>query len=258
MTGQHFSQRRSFVGSARKQLFSASAVISDIDGVLLLNERVMHGTAALAACKPLALVSNNSTHTAEELCRMFRDAGVPLKPEQFFLAGEAAVRRLAADLPGARILTLGTPAIQSLLLEYGLFPISHACWRTADAVLICRDIHLTYERLEAAVNAALAGIPVYCSNPDFSHPAQDGVHLETGSILSALVAAAPHSKPIMLGKPLPDLLLSAIEFLREEPKNTVFLGDNVQTDALCAEATGVPFLYVNALKGPTLAHIFNL
>ena len=230
-------------------------MISDIDGVLLLDGRIMPGTATLAGLKPFALVSNNSTHSSENLCLQFRAAGVDLEPEQFFLAGEAAVRRLAGDMPGARISFLGTAAIRDLLERHGLVPLDAHQWRRAEAVLVCRDTSLCYARLEAAASAAAMGIPVYCANSDGAHPARHGVHIETGAILAALSAAVPAMRPVVVGKPGPALLREAVTFLQVCPEQAVFLGDNLLTDEPCASSAGIPFICVDAVRGPSLEQL---
>ena len=233
----------------------ARALLVDIDGVLLIDGLVVPGVADLARrfAGQLALVSNNSTHLPEELCAVFAKAGVELRPEQFFLAGMAAVKQLVCDFPGGSIIALSGASIKKLLRQNGLRILPGNCWRKADAVLLCRDIDVNYARLEGAANAALAGLPVYCANPDITHPADRGIHLETGSLLALLKAVAPDMRVRVFGKPQATLVLAALDFLGTEASQALFIGDNLATDMVCAKTSGIAFLQVGGASGLSLS-----
>lgn len=233
----------------------ARALLVDIDGVLLIDKRVVPGTADLVRrfAGRLALVSNNSTHLAEELCAVFVKAGVELKPEQFFLAGMAAVKQLVYEFPGGNILALAGASIKNLLRQNGLRILPGHRWRKADAVLLCRDVDVNYAKLAGAANAALAGLPVYCANPDITHPAARGIHLETGSLLALLKAVAPDMRLQVFGKPQASLALAALDFLNAAASQALFIGDNLVTDMICAQNAGIAFLHVGGADGPGLS-----
>ena len=235
------------------------ALLADVDGVLLIDGRVVSGTADLAGrfAGQLALVSNNSTHSAEELCAVFVKAGVELKPEQFFLAGMAAVKQLVYDFPGGNILALAGASIKNLLRQSGLCILQSRCWRKADAVLLCRDVDVNYAKLEGAANAALAGLPVYCANPDITHPAVCGIHLETGGLLALLKAVAPDMRIQVFGKPHTALALAALDFLNVAASQALFIGDNLATDMICAQTAGIAFLQVGGAGGLSLSQVLR-
>ncbi|MCL2029167.1 MAG: HAD hydrolase-like protein [Deltaproteobacteria bacterium] len=230
------------------------ALLADIDGVLLLDGRVLPGTVELARifARRLALISNNSTHSQEDLCKVFAKAGVAVEPEQFFLAGVDTIRQMAHDLPGGRVLALCNTGMCALLRKNGLLSLPVQCWQEADAVLLCRDTEINYAKLEAAANAAQVGVPVYCANPDITHPGAKGIHLETGCLLALLKTAAPELNLRLMGKPKPALALAALDFVRAEARQALFIGDNLATDGACAQAVGIPFLHVGSAGGLSL------
>jgi len=234
---------------------SERALLVDIDGVLLIDGRIVPGTEDLAKhfAGRLALVSNNSTHSAEDLCAVFVKAGVKVKPEQFFLAGMVAIKQLAHDFPGGKIVALASASIKNLLLQHGLQILLSHHWRKADAVLLCRDLDVDYAKLEDAANAALAGLPVYCANPDITHPAAQGIHLETGCLLALLKAVAPNMHVRIFGKPQPAMALAALNFLKATPSQALFIGDNLVTDMACAQAAGIAFWHVGGGGGLSLS-----
>ncbi|MCL1915091.1 MAG: HAD-IIA family hydrolase [Desulfovibrionaceae bacterium] len=233
------------------QPLSERALLVDIDGVLLIGGRIVPGTEDLAKrfARRLALVSNNSTHSAEDLCAVFVRAGVKVKPEQFFLAGIDTVKQLAHDFPGGKIVALASASIKNLLLQHGLHIIPGHRWHKADAILLCRDLDINYAKLENTANAALAGLPVYCANPDITHPAARGIHLETGSLLALLKTVAPNMRVRVFGKPQPAMALAALDFLNATTSQALFIGDNLVTDLACAQAAGIAFWHVGGVSG---------
>ena len=228
--------------------------MADIDGVMLIDGQVQPGVKELAQIfgDKLAMVSNNSTHTSVELCNIFTQAGVTVKPEQFFLAGEYIVKQLAISLNSGKILALGSPSILRLARQLGLQLLRWHLWFEAEAVLLCRDMNINYRKLESAANAALTGKPVFCANSDITHPSSKGIHLETGSLLALLWSVAPKMKVHILGKPAPELALQALKFVNTQSQDTLFLGDNLTTDAACARDAGIPFWHVGGNSGLSL------
>jgi len=232
------------------------ALLVDIDGVLLIDGRIVPGTEDLAKhfAGRLALISNNSTHSAEDLCAVFVKAGVKVQPEQFFLAGIDTVKQLAHDFPGGKIIALASASIKNLLQKSGLRILLSHHWRKADAILLCRDLNVNYVKLEDAANAALAGLPVYCANPDITHPAARGIHLETGSLLALLKTVAPNMRVRAFGKPQPAMALAALDFLNATTSQALFIGDNLVTDMACAQAAGIAFWHVGGVDGISFSH----
>ena len=115
----------------------------------------------------------------------------------------------------------------------------------ADWVLVCRDRTISFEKIEAAVNAIRQGAGVVVSNLDTTHRGPSGsVHSETGAIWMMLQSQfSGLVNPTVIGKPNPDLLLSAVETMGLKPLDFVFLGDNLSTDAAAASSAGVPFIH---------------
>jgi ribonucleotide monophosphatase NagD (HAD superfamily) len=155
----------------------------------------------------------------------------------------------ARDFPGGKTLILSTKGLRAFARNEGLFPVSVSHWREADLVLLCRDTEISYGRLESAANAVRAGIPLYCANPDLVHPGNEGIHLETGSILALFRAIHPELRARVFGKPDPALLFEALAFLKLGSEECLFIGDSLETDASCARAAGVPFIHVGGTQG---------
>ncbi len=172
--------------------------------------------------------------------------GLKCQPDQFFLAGEAAVEFLAARYTTSRVLLLASDDIARVARKK-LRVCSDMSEDISDVdwVLVCRDRTISFEKIEAAVNAIRQGAGVVVSNLDMTHPGQSGsVHTETGAIWMMLQSQfSGLVNPTVIGKPNPDLLLSAVKTMGLKPLDFVFLGDNLSTDAAAASSAGVPFIH---------------
>lgn len=232
---------------ARDALNKAKAVICDIDGVLLSAGKAVRGAKELLGQHRCVFVSNNSTHTAASLAGVFNCLGLSCVPEDFFLAGEFAINWIHDTYPQHKVLVLASGDV-ARKADHDLNVFKRNCVTSADRpeiVLLCRDQSFTFDKLELASNAIKLGAQVVLSNPDLTHPAENGLfHTETGALWQAICAQVRPRSPLkIIGKPRPELVLQAIEFLDLVPSDLVFLGDNLATDAPAANAAGVPFIH---------------
>ena len=233
--------------AARALLRSARALVCDIDGVLLLCGKPVPGAKALLEKHRCVFVSNNSTHTAEELSEVFRCLGLKGDARDFFLAGEASIDFVSRTSPEASVMVLASGGIAVKARErLNVFnPELLTATHRPDLLLLCRDEEATFEKIEAAANAARLGARVVLSNPDLTHPAADGmIHTETGALWAAIRAQLESIDPFaVIGKPNADLVERAVRHLRLRPSELVFLGDNLRTDAPAAAQAGIPFIH---------------
>ena len=93
-------------------------------------------------------------------------------------------------------------------------------------------------------------------------PKDDGFEPGAGSILKAIEFASGGIKPIIIGKPNPDLVLKALSVLGTEPSSTFMLGDQIQTDIMAGKAAGLKTIRVQTgviEKGPfTISPDFDI
>ena len=237
------------IEAALGALRAARTVVCDIDGVLLMDGGPIEGAGEFLMRHRCVFVSNNSTHTAATLSALFNRIGLASRPQQFFLAGEAAVEYLHDYHAGAPVLVLASDDVARLAHRRLLVcedPVQAA--GEAEWVLVCRDRTITFEKIEAAANAIRRGARAVVSNLDMTHPAGAGaVHTETGALWQALrMQLDDTAESVVIGKPCPELLLRAQERLGLLPQELVFLRDNLLTDAPAAAQAGVPFIHVGA------------
>ena len=194
-------------------------------------------------------VSNNSTHTAATLSALFNRIGLASRPQQFFLAGEAAVEYLHDYHAGAPVLVLASDDVARLAHRRLLVcedPVQAA--GEAEWVLVCRDRTITFEKIEAAANAIRRGARAVVSNLDMTHPAGAGaVHTETGALWQALrMQLDDTAESVVIGKPCPSCCCGRRNALDCCRRSSSFWETTLLTDAPAAAQAGVPFIHVGA------------
>jgi 4-nitrophenyl phosphatase len=240
-------------------LTQARHLLVDLDGTLVRQQEAIDGAAELLAHfhDRYAIVSNNSTHTAQGLALRLRRLGLCVPPGRIVLAGELAVRQLAQQHPGARVLLIGSQALQRFARAEGCDLVQ----ANADFVLLALDMHFSHARLALAANELLRGARLMVTNADAAHPGPQGrVVPETGALLAALVAASGVQPWRVIGKPAPLLFEEGLRRLGAEPETTVVIGDNPLTDAEGAARLGMACLLVGQAPGavaPTVAGLFR-
>lgn len=226
-------------------LTSYAAILCDLDGCLISGDHVYPGVREFASlnCERLWIVSNNSSDTAVTLSLRLAALDLAIAPERIVLAGEQAVRRLAAERPGAKVAIHAEPPIQALAEELGLVESAHL----PEWVLLARDTRLNLPRLTAVLAQIEAGAALFVTNLDTAHPDPEGLPVpETGALLAALRACKTDLSFRSIGKPAPDLIEIALGRAGAVPGEAVFIGDNVTTDGEAARVAGVDFIHLRS------------
>lgn len=221
----------------------------DLDGTLIRGGTEVPGAGALIRhlAGRFAIVSNNSTHTPEQLARELSLMGLPVPADRLVLAGDLALHMLQREMRGAAIFFCGSAQLQERARKLGLNLVSES--RAADVVLLARDTEFTYRKLCAVVDAVCAGAALFGTNPDRTHPGPGSeVVPETGALLGAVLACTGTRLHRIVGKPEPFLFLEALRRLDCGPSETLLVGDNAETDGAGAQRLGIPFLLADTAR----------
>ena len=115
-------------------------------------------------------------------------------------------------------------------------------------VLVGLDTNFTYDKLKIALRALLNGAAFVATNADPSLPVERGLIPGAGAIVKALETASGR-KPVIVGKPSRLIMEIALSTLRVEARETVVIGDRVETDIMAGKAIGAHTILV--LSGVT-------
>jgi HAD superfamily hydrolase (TIGR01450 family) len=223
-----------------------AAIFCDLDGCLVSGTHVYPNVREFVArhADRLWIISNNSSDTAEKLADRMTGLGLAVSAERILLAGEQAVRRIAASRPGAAVSLYAEASIRNLARSLGLRTGS----ASPDIVLLARDAGFSLRDLGRLIDEVHAGAALVVTNVDTVHPDADGRPVpETGAIVSAIRACDAAIRFTTIGKPAPDLVDLALRLSGAAPGECIFIGDNAETDGIAAAAAGVPFVHLQRI-----------
>jgi HAD superfamily hydrolase (TIGR01450 family) len=219
------------------------ALILDLDGTLMREREPVAGAAHLlrAYHDRYVVVSNNSTHTAGQMARRLRSAGLAVAADRLVLAGEMTIRYLRERHPDARVMLRASGALRRYALQSGCRLVDD----DADIVVLALDKRFGYAALESVTRQLTRGARLVVSNTDASHPGPGGcVVPETGALMQAVMMSAGCQPMHVVGKPGPAMFEEGLRRLGRPPEEVLVIGDNPDTDALGAVRAGLRYLLV--------------
>jgi 4-nitrophenyl phosphatase len=215
------------------------ALILDMDGVLWRGEEPLGKLPELFAeidrrGYKVAMVTNNAMFTVEQYLDKLLWFGVELDGWQIINSSQAAAHFLIQQYPrGGPVFVIGEEGLCQVLSADGFYQSEESVL----AVVVGLDRSLTYKKLETAALLIQTGVQFIGTNPDRSFPTPYGLIPGAGAILAALETATS-VKPIVVGKPSPEMYLLALERLETSPSETLVVGDRLETDILGAQSLG--------------------
>ena len=226
-----------------RDLYDYQGYIFDLDGTLYLGERLIPGAdralAALrAAGKRVAFISNKPIGRARDYAEKLRRLGVEAADEEVINSPVALRLYLERAGLGRRVLLIGEEPVREELLRGGFQIVVDPA--QAEIVVVSWDRSVTYERLNAALQALRAGARFVATNPDVTCPLPNGGEaLDAGSFIALLEAACGRRVEAVAGKPSPLLLEVIMARWGLEPGECLLLGDRLETDLELGRRAGV-------------------
>lgn len=184
--------------------------------------------------------TNNSTRTSEQYVARLKEFGVDVEPWQVVTSSHAAAHTLAQRFqPGTKVFMVGEDGIRMALEEKGfeILPVEDA--PLAEAVVMGIDRSVNFQKLSEAALLVRRGIPFYATNPDKTFPTPRGEVPGAGAWYS-IVVTATGVEPTVAGKPFPFLMELSLEKLGTDKKETLVVGDRLETDIAAGQAVGCP------------------
>ena len=227
-----------------------NALILDMDGVLWRADTPIGDLPGLfqkisVLGLKVVFATNNSTSTSQQYLEKLSKLGIPASKEQIVTSSIAAAGYLKKEFPrGGPVYVVGEDGLKEHLATAG-FP--HAEEKVL-AVVVGLDRNFSYQKLRIANNLIRGGASFIGTNPDLTFPSPEGLTPGAGSMIAAIEAASG-VKPYILGKPFPALFQQALMYLQTNPRDTLVVGDRLDTDILGGRNVGCPTALV--LSGVT-------
>ncbi len=168
--------------------------------------------------------------------------GIRSSRSDFYTSVDATLDYLSSIPPYKKIYAFGTASFKEQLREGGV-NVTDSLSDGIDCLLMGFDTELTFQKLEHACIILGRGVDYIATNPDWLCPTWYGFVPDCGSVAEMLRKATGRS-PRFIGKPRPDMVVSAMEITGYTPEETVVVGDRLYTDIACGINAGVDTVLV--------------
>ena len=229
-------------------------LIVDLDGCVWIGDEPVDGSVEAverlrAAGKRLAFATNNSRSTGEDYVRKLWSMGIQASLGDVVTVGGAMQHLLAETRHGLTVFVIGTQAMVDHVADAGLKVMNRTDLATrADLVVVSGTEQVTYDDVRIASLALQRGADFLATSRDPTYPMPEGFWPGTGAVVAA-VETASGRKAAIVGKPEPQLFLTALERLGEG--RTLVVGDRLESDIEAAKRAGLDGALV--LTGETTA-----
>ena len=239
----------------------------DLDGTLYRGSEVVPGASEAVAelerrGAKILFVTNNSGLMRADYVEKLRSFGFNAVEDQIVTSGLVAAD-YCKDQGYEKLFVVGEPGLVGMLREKGLVVVNadsqgQIGTRTegAQAVVsgICRD-RLSYQMLDAAMQVIVSTGNYVACNKDLTYPVESGRFCPGSGAIVAALEACSAIKAVMVGKPEPEILISALDQLGMPASETLMVGDRMDTDIACGKAAGADTCLV--LTGVTQEAVQN-
>jgi HAD superfamily hydrolase (TIGR01458 family) len=220
----------------------ADGVLLDIDGVLTVSWDPLPGAAEVihwlqAEGIEFRLVTNTSSRSRDQIAALLARAGMRVDANRILTAVTSAARYLGQHFAGVGCLVVNEGDIGEDL--EGIDVVDAVDASSAGVVLLGgAGPTVGYRELDAVFKLAADGVPVVALHRNTRYQTADGPALDMGAFIVGIEAAA-HTEVTVVGKPAPPFFHAALADLGTRAEATVVVGDDIDSDVLGAQATGM-------------------
>ncbi len=235
-----------------KKLSEKKFFLLDMDGTIYLDDDLFDGTLDfLAKVKKKGgkylFVTNNSSKGVDAYVEKLKKIGIDACEDDFLTSTDATILYLKSYYPNKKFYSMGTKSFTGQLINAGL-NITTEYSEDIFGLVISNDTELTFKKLDDASRLLTNGVVYIATNPDWVCPTAYGYVPDCGSFAEMLEHATGR-KPLFIGKPQPEMLLTAMEKYGFSKEDTVMIGDRVYTDIASGYNAGVDTVFVLSGEG---------
>ena len=217
-------------------------LIVDLDGCVWVGDQAVDGSVEAiellrTAGKRVAFATNNSRRTGEDYVRKLWGLGIQASLADVVTVGGAMQHLLAETRRGMTAFVIGTEAMVNHVADAGLKVMNNTDLATrVDLVVVSGTEQVGYPEIRTAALALRRGADFLATSRDPTYPMPDGLWPGTGALLAAIEAASGREAAVV-GKPEPQLFVTALERLGEG--QTLVVGDRIDSDIEAAKRAGL-------------------
>ena len=220
-----------------ERLGNARGFIFDMDGTLVLGDRVNHGLRPLPGAVemldwvrgrglPYVVFTNGTNRAPAHFASVLRDAGLDV-PDELMMTPASSAVVMFTRRRYRRVMVLGGEGLAGPLRDAGIEVLPPA--ETAagvDAVFVGWFPEFTMPALEAACHAVWAGAALFSASQTPFFASANGRALGTSRAISAMITSLTGCRLTVTGKPSLDALRAAATRLGVRPSGIAVVGDD--------------------------------
>jgi NagD protein len=225
-------------GTAGERLRRARGFIFDMDGTLVLGDRVNHGLRPLPGAArmldwvrgralPYVVFTNGTNRTPAHFARVLREAGLDVPDERMMTPASSAVVMFTRR-GFTRVMVLGGEGLAGPLRDAGIEVVAPSpdSPPQVDAVFAGWFPEFTMPALEAACHAVWAGAELFSASQTPFFASANGRALGTSRAICAMIRSLTGCRLTITGKPSLDALRAAASRLGVRPSEIAVVGDD--------------------------------
>ena len=215
--------------------------IFDLDGTIYRSDQLIPGADSVIRRlrenkRKVVFLSNKPIQTREHYASKLTRLGIPTQPNEVINSTFVMVNYLKKIAPQARLFVVGeAPFIEEL--KRSDFKITDEP-KEIEYVVVAFDRTFDYQKLNIAFQAIKLGAHFVATNPDRTCPVEGGEIPDCAGMIAAIEAVTGKKVEIIVGKPSPLIIQTALEVMGLMPEDCILIGDRLETDIKMGKDSG--------------------
>jgi len=216
--------------------------IFDLDGTVYRSDKLIPGADSVIRLlrenkRKVVFLSNKPIQTREDYASKLTRLGIPTQPNEVINSTFVMVNYLKKIAPQARLFVVGeAPFIEEL--KRSDFKITDEP-KEIEYVVVAFDRTFDYQKLNIAFQAIKLGAHFVATNSDRTCPVEGGEIPDCAGMIAAIEAVTGKKVEIIVGKPSPLIIQTALEVMGLMPEDCILIGDRLETDIKMGKDSGI-------------------
>jgi HAD superfamily hydrolase (TIGR01450 family) len=236
------------------RLVDSRGFVFDVDGTLVhrTGPEEVHAIPGarevldriVASGRPFAVFTNGSHVRPDAFARQLRAAGLAVADGQVLTPLCSVQTYLERFRPDAAVLPFLTDAAREYLVAAGLRLVDGGGGERADAVFVAHTDQTSFDELERAARAVIAGARLLTGSYVPAYAGASGPVLSRGAMITAAIAKASGARPVVVGKPSRAALRTIAAQTGVRPDELAVVGDDLAMDVALGRLGGARTILV--------------
>ncbi|MBE6701759.1 MAG: HAD family hydrolase [Ruminococcaceae bacterium] len=213
--------------------------ICDMDGVIYHGNKLLPGVREFVDWlkkenKKFLFLTNSSERSPKELSQKLFRMGLDIDESHFYTSALATAAFLKSQHPGCTAYVIGEAGLINALYDAGIYMNDV----NPDYVVVGETRSYSYDKIERAVRFVFGGAKLIGTNSDLTGPSENGI-VPACRALTAPIELTTGKTAYFIGKPNPLIMRHAIHQLGCHRRDTLIVGDRMDTDIVAGIQTEV-------------------